>query len=150
MVRTHELTSDETVVVFTSPAARSLFHDMRKERNLQRQFLSRLYDALTSSTPRAFVEKPFEGVQNLKQFRAGEVIRGYCIFADEPPGYNVFYVFQVTEHAYDRNPVARFDADAGEVLDELRRLSTPDEMEANLEEHDALDAEAIGTILARI
>lgn len=150
MVRTHELTSDETVVIFTAPAARSLFHDMRQKRNRQRQFLSRLYDALTSSTPRAFVEKPFEGVQNLKQFRAGEVMRGYCIFADEPPGYNVFYVFQVTEHAYDRAPVVRYDGDAGEVLAELRRLSTVGETEAYCEEHDALGVAEIETLLARI
>lgn len=89
MVRTHPLTSDETVAIFTTTAARSLFRELRKKRGLQRQFLSRLRDALTSPTPRTFVEKPFEGVENLKQFRAGDVMRGYCVFADEPPEYNV-------------------------------------------------------------
>jgi len=84
------------------------------------------------------------------QFRAGGAMRGYCVFADEPPGYNVFYLFRVTYHAYDRNPLGRYDADAGEVPDELRRLSTVEETEAYLAEHDALDAEAIEVILDRI
>lgn len=150
MVRTHQLTSEETVAIFTPSAARSLFRDLRKKRSLQRQFLSRLHDALTSPTPRAFVEKPFEGVENLMQFRAGATMRGYCVFADEPPGYNVFYLFFVTDHAYDRAPAVRYDADAGEVLDELRYLSSIEETEAYLADHDALDADAIETILDRI
>lgn len=150
MVRTHTLTSDETVVIFTVPAARSLFRDLRKKRELQRQFLSRLHDALTSGMPQAYVEKPFQGVQNLQQLRAGDAMRGYCVFADEPPEYGVFYVFQVTDHAYSRNPVVKYDAKAGEVLEELRRLSTPEETKAYLEERDALDADPIETILGRI
>jgi len=52
------LTSEETVVIFTPTASRSLFRDLRKKRGLQRRFLSRVHDALTSPTPRAFVEKP--------------------------------------------------------------------------------------------
>lgn len=138
------------MAIFTTKAARSLFHDLRKKRDLQRQFLSRLHDALTSATPQTFVEKPFDGVENLKQFRAGDVMRGYCVFADEPPGYNVFYLFQVTNHGYDRNPIARYDADAGEVLDELRRLLALDETEAYLAEHDALDATDLETVLDRL
>lgn len=150
MVRTYTLSSDETVVIFASPAAKSLFRDLRAKRGLQRQFLSRLHDALTSTTPRAFVEKPFEGVQNLKQLRAGDVMRAYCVFADEPPGYEVFYLFQVTDHAYDRNPVVRYDAAAGAVLEELRGIETVEETEAYLEDRDALDAEAVESILDRI
>lgn len=150
MVRTHPLSSDETVVIFTKPAASSLFQDLRKKRNLQRQFLSRLHDALTSAAPRAFVEKPYEGVKNLEQFRAGDVMRAYCVFADEPPAYNVFFVFQVTDHAYERTPIVRYDADTGGILDELRRLSTVAATEAYLREHDALDADEIAKILDRI
>lgn len=93
MVKTHTLTTDETVVIFSRPAARSLFPDLRRKKSLQRQFLSRLHDALTSATPQAFVEKPFEGVQYLKQFRAGSSMRGYCVFADEPPEYNILFLF---------------------------------------------------------
>lgn len=150
MVRTHALTDDETVVIFTKPAARSLFRDLKKKPNLQRQFLSRLHDALASSTPGAFVEKPFEGVENIEQLRAGDVMRGYCVFADEPPRYNVFYLFQVTDHAYDRDPIGTYDADAGTVLDELRSLSTVEETETYLMDRDALDAESIQEILDRL
>lgn len=150
MVKVHPLTSDESVVVFTTPAARSLFHDLRRKQNLQRQFLSRLHDALTSPTPQAVVEKPFEGVRYLKQFRAGETMRGYCVFAGEPPGFNVFYFFQITDHGYDRQPVSRYDADAGDVLSELRSLETPAEAEAYLKEHDAHDAEAVEQMLERV
>lgn len=150
MVRTYSLSSDEAVVIFTSPAAKSLFRDLRTKRRLQRQFLSRLLDALTSASPRAFVEKPFEGVRNLEQFRAGDVMRGYCVFADEPPGYDVFYMFQVTDHAYDRRPVARYDEEAGGVLEELRSLGTVEETETYLAKRDALDADAIERVLELI
>lgn len=150
MVREHSLSSDETVVIFTSPAAKSLFRDLRRKKNLQRQFLSRLHDALTSATPQAFVEKPFDGVQYLKQFRAGDVMRGYCVFADEPPEYDIFYMFQVTDHAYNRRPVEQYDADAGAVLDELRALTTVEETAAYLQEHDAHDADSIQAIRERI
>lgn len=150
MVRTHALTEDESVAIFTTPASKSLFQNLRKKPNLQRQFLSRLHDALTSPTPRAFVEKPYKGVENIEQFRAGAVMRGYCVFTDEPPEYNVFYLFQVTDHAYDRAPVVRYDADAGAVLEELRDLSTVDETAAYLHERDALDAEAVERMLDRI
>lgn len=125
MVRTYSLSSDETVVLFTSPAAKSLFRNLGKKRHLQRQFLARLHDALTSATPRAFVEKPFEGVKHLMQLRAGDAMRGYCVFADEPPAYNVLCLFQVTDHAYDRDPVVRYDA--GVVLSQLRSLTTVEE-----------------------
>lgn len=150
MVKTHPLTSDESVVIFTIPAAQSLFHDLRRKKSLQRQFLSRLQDALTSATPGVFVEKPFTGVRYLQQFRAGDVMRGYCVFANEPPGYNVFYLFQITDHAYDRAPVERYDADAGEVLAELRGLDSVAETEAYLREHDAHDAAAVELMLERL
>ena len=90
------------------------------------------------------------GVQNLGQFRAGDMMRAYCVFADEPPQYDVFFLFQVTDHAYDRTPVVRYDADAGGVLEDLRSLSTVAETEAYLREHDALDADDVATILDRI
>lgn len=144
------MSSDETVAIFTTPAVRSLFRDLRAKRDFQRRFLSWLHDALTSTTPRPFVGKRFDGVRNLERFRAGDVMRAYCVFADEPPEYDVFYVFQVTDHAYDRNPVVRYDADAGTVLEELRALETVEETEAYLQERDALDADAVESILDRI
>lgn len=127
-----------------------MFRELDDKRNLQRQFLSRLLDALTSETPQAFVEKPFQGVRHLKQFRAGDLMRGYCVFADEPPEYNVFYLFQVTDHRYSRQPVTRYDDDAGEVRQELRDLGTIEETERYLDKHDAMDASAIKQILDRL
>lgn len=150
IVRVHSLTSDETVVVFTTPARESLFQDLDHKRNLQRQFLSRLHDALTHDVPRTFVEKPFAGVQYVQQFRAGDVMRGYCVYADEPPEYNVFYVLQVTDHEYDRTPIRRYDRDAGDVLAELRNLETVAETEQYLDRRDAHDAESVRQILERL
>ena len=77
-------------------------------------------------------------------------MRGYCVYADEPPEYNVFYVFQVTDHAYDRNPLVRYDEKAGEVLEEIRNLETVAETERYLERHDADDAETVRRILDRL
>lgn len=150
MGRTYSLSSDKIVVIFTTPAAKALFEELGNKTNLQRQFLSRLHDALTSETPQAFVEKPFQGVTSLQQFRAGDVMRGYCVYADEPPEYNIFYMFQVTDHQYSRNPVMKYDSDAGEVLQELRDLETVEETEAYLEDHDAHDAEAVELMLEQL
>lgn len=144
------MTSDQTVAIFAEPAARSLFRELRKKRGLQRQFLARLHDALTSPTPGAFVEKPFAGVRTLMQFRAGDVMRGYCVYTDEPPGFNVFYLFQVTDHAYDRNPIVRHDSNAQAVLEELRALSSVEETERYLSTRHALDADDIERILERL
>lgn len=74
-------------------------------------------------------------------------MRGYCVYADEPPQYNVFYIFQITGHEYGRNPVKRYDEDAGEVLAELRRLETVTGTERYLAERDAHDADAIRELL---
>lgn len=146
-MRTHSLTSDTTVVIFTDSAAESLLDDLSHKPNYQRQFLSRLHDALTSSTPQAYVEKPFTGCENLKQFRAGDVMRGYCVYSSEPPSYNVFYMFQITEHEYDREPVRKYDHEAGDVLDELGSLSDETAVERYLEANNAHDSESVETLL---
>ena len=104
-MREHTLTSDTAVAIFTEEAADSLFEDLDKKTNLQRQFLSRLHTALTSTTPQTYVEKPYRNVDTIQQFRAGDVMRGYCVFADEPESYGIFYFLQVTDHDYDAYPV---------------------------------------------
>ncbi|WP_135826875.1 hypothetical protein [Halorussus ruber] len=93
------------------------------------------------------MEKPFEGVQNLDRLRAGDVMRAYCVYADEPPEYNVFYLFQITDHRYDREPVQKYDRDAGEVLAELRGLESVAEAKAYLDRRDAHDATDVRRIL---
>lgn len=77
-------------------------------------------------------------------------MRGYCVYTDEPPGYNVFYLFQLTDHAYDRTPVTRYDADAEVVVDELRALSSVEEAERYLSARHALDAAAVERILEQL
>lgn len=136
--------------MFSSPATESLYQNFDHKTVLQRQFLSRLHDALTHEVPSTFVEKPFKGVQNLKQFRAGDLMRGYCIYADEPPGYNVFYIFQITDHRYGQNPLRQYDEKAGKVLEELRSLENVAETERYLEQHDANDAKTIRQILDQL
>jgi len=77
-------------------------------------------------------------------------MRGYCVYADEPPKYNVFYMLQITDHEYDRYPIQRYDRDAGEVLVELRTLETVAETERYLDRHDAHTADDVRRILNRI
>ena len=146
-MREHELTSDTNVAIFHTAAAESLFSDLDKKVTLQRQFLSRLYDALESLTPETYVEKPYKGVDCVSQFRAGDVMRGYCVFADEPPEYNIFYFLEVTGHDYDAYPVAKYDRKAESVLEKLRALSDIEATEAYLESRDALESDDVETLL---
>ncbi|MCX2818499.1 hypothetical protein EGH25_03910 [Haladaptatus sp. F3-133] len=150
MTREHTLTSDKNVAVFHKKAKGSLFNDLSKKTELQRQFLSRLRDALRSKTPGRYVEKPYKGVENVSQFRAGDVMRGYCVFADEPESYNIFYFLEVTDHGYDRYPVAKYDRRAGEVIETVRGLSGEEEVEGYLEDRDAFDAGDVERLLGRI
>jgi len=147
MTRVHPLTSDENVAVFHEKAAKSLFNDLDKKTELQRQFLSRLQDALESDTPGRYVEKPYKGVENVLKFRAGDTMRGYCVFADEPDSYNIFYFLEVTDHEYDKYPVAKYDTKAGEVLETVRGLSGEKEVEKYIKGHGALDASDVEEIL---
>jgi len=149
-MREHPLTSDENVAIFHRDAADSLFNDLDKKTEYQRQFLTRLKDALESSTPGHYVEKPYSGVQNVKQFRAGDEMRGYCVFIDEPEGYNIFYFLEVTDHEYDKYPVAKYDTQAGEVLEKIRCLSSEDEVKEYVDERDGFDAEDVERILEYI
>lgn len=146
-MREHTLSTDTTVAILHREATTCLFDDLAKKRNLQRQFLARLQDALESSTPKAYVEKPFRGVDNVVQFRAGDVMRGYCVFTTELPAYDVFYFLAVTDHDYDAYPVAKYDRRAGTVLDELRDLSDEGAVEAYLEARNALYADDVATLL---
>lgn len=146
-MREHELSSDTTVAILHREAKECLFDELEKKRNLQRQFLSRLQAALESRTPGTYVEKPFRGVDHLVQFRAGDVMRGYCVFTDEPPSYDVFYFLAVTDHEYDAYPVAKYDRKAGTVLDELRDLSTADAVEEYLDARNALHAVDVAALL---
>lgn len=77
-------------------------------------------------------------------------MRGYCVYADEPPEYNVFYMLQITEHEYERSPVKRHDREAGDVLAELRTLETVAQTERYLNRRDAHDADDIRLILQRL
>lgn len=145
-MREHSLTSDTTVAIFHDDAKASLASDLKKKTELKRQFFSRLEDALESPTPATYVEKPYRGVDNVQQFRAGDVMRGYCVFADEPPGYNVFYFLQITDHEYDAYPVAKYDRRAESVLESLRALDSHSAVEGYLDDRNALKASDVATL----
>lgn len=115
-----------------------MFKELRDQRSYQEKFLRRLYDALTHSVPQTFVEKPYTGVEYLKEFRAGDEMRGYCVFADEPPEYNFFLFVCVTPHEYDKHELRRYDPKAGERLEEMRSLATTSEAEGYADEMKAL------------
>ncbi|SFS42427.1 hypothetical protein [Halostagnicola kamekurae] len=149
-MRTHTLDSDTTVAIFDATAAKSLFDDLGKKTTLQRQFLTRLQNALESQTPHTYVEKPFRGVDNVDQFRAGDIMRGYCVFADEPPAYNIFYFLQITDHEYDAYPVAKYDRKAGAIIETLQSLSSEVAVEQYLEEHDALRVDDVERLRSKL
>lgn len=146
-MREHELSSDPTLAIFHDRAATSLFDDLSKKTSLQRQFLRRLRDALESSTPQTYVEKPYHGVDHVRQFRAGDVMRGYCVFADESPGYTVFYFLEIIDHDYDAHPVAQYDRRAEAVLERLRGFDDQSDSETYLDERGALDTDDIDALL---
>lgn len=149
-MREHSLTTDPTAAIFHEEASTSLFEDLGKKTNLQRQFLSRLKDALESSTPETYVEKPFQGVENVEQFRAGDVMRGYCVFSNEVPSYNIFYFLEVTDHDYDAYPVAKYDRKAESVLEEMHRLPDESAVEDYMKSRNALNAEDIDSLLEQL
>lgn len=148
-MREHTLTSEPTVAIFHDDAAGSLFDDLRKKTNLQRQFLSRLKDALDSATPENYVEKPYQGVDYVSQFRAGDMMRGYCVFTDELASYNAFYFLEVTDHEYDAYPVSKYDRRAKIVLEEMRSLSNEAETDEYLRSREALDVADVESLLDR-
>lgn len=149
-MRRHSLTSDPTVAILHESAFTSLFEDLEKKAGLQRQFLLRLKSALESSTPETYVEKPFRGVDNVVQFRAGDVMRGYCVFSNEVPSHNIFYFLEITDHKYDAYPVSKYDRKAETVLKEMQELSNGPEVKDYIESRNALDAEDVSSLLERI
>ena len=146
----HSLTDDPTVAVLHEEAFTSLFNELEKKTNLQRQFLSRLKDALESSTPETYIEKPFQGVDNVFQFRAGDVMRGYCVFSNEVPSYNIFYFLEITDHDYDAYPVAKYDRKAESVLEEMQKLASESRVEDYLRSRNALYTENVNSLLEQL
>lgn len=130
-----------------TPAEKQLFKEMSNQRAYQQKFLRRLYDALTHPVPGTFVEKPYAGVEHLSEFRAGDEMRGYCVFADEPPEYNFFLFICVTAHQYDRHEIERYDPRAGERVDEMRSLESSDEAASYAEKMKALDSDDVLRIM---
>ncbi|MFB6176710.1 MAG: hypothetical protein ABEI99_06125, partial [Halobaculum sp.] len=118
--REHSLTTDETLALFTEPAAEALFDELGDKPDVQRQFLRRLLDALSHPVPETFVEKPFQNLDCLYQFRAGDRLRGYCLFETGVPGHNLFVFFGITEHDYDRQRMAEYDRRAETVAETIR------------------------------
>lgn len=123
---------------------------MRNQRDYQQKFLRRLHTALSHAVPENFVEKPYVGVKHLKEFRAGDEVRGYCVFADEPPEHNFFLFICVTAHQYDRHKVSQYDPRAGERLEEMRSLKSSDEAEDYAANMDALGEEDILKIMEEL
>lgn len=74
-------------------------------------------------------------------------MRGYCVFADEPPGYDFFLFICVTPHEYDRNEVRRYDPRAGELAAEMRSLETEGEAKSYAREMKALDADDVRRVM---
>lgn len=118
--------------------------------NAQRQFLRRLLDALSHPVPETFVEKPFQGVDYLYQFRAGNQLRGYCLFETGVPNYELFVFFGVTEHDYDRQQMIEHDRRAGAVAEAIRDLQTEAAVVEFLDDREPFDSEAVVELMHRL
>jgi len=135
------LTDEETRVIFAGEAAAN-FGTL--EGSEQRQIISRLVNILENeAVPSALVH---EQIGNLDIYTAGDQMRLYCKVVDQIPRgnaeYHVIYLFYIDDdHDYPREKLATYSPQAAEKAETVTALSTVDDVEHYLEEHDALDAD---------
>lgn len=136
------LSDEENYAIFTESYGKSM---AGLGRDQQLQVLKRLYKTLDSDAPQHYIYETVEGCDELEVIRAGNSLRIYCrLVMGVPHGnktYNVLFVFYVDDHNYRSGDLERFDERAEERLVNLTDLSSVDDVDAYLEEHDAKQAE---------
>jgi hypothetical protein len=70
-------------------------------------------------------------------------MRGYCVYTDSVPSYNILYIFEITDHKYSKYELSKYDARAGKTLEELDNLSNTEEVEQYLANNNAHYSEDI-------
>jgi hypothetical protein len=135
------LTDEETRVIFAGEAAANFGAPGGSE---QRQLISRLVDILESdAVPSALVH---EQIGNLDIYTAGDQMRLYCKVVHQIPRgnaeYHAIYLFYIDDdHNYPREKLATYSPQAAEKAETVTVLSTVDDVEDYLEDHDALDVD---------
>lgn len=142
--------TDTCLCIFVTPAEKQLFKKLKKKRSHQEQFLKRVFAALTDPVPRTYVEDPYRGAKAIEHFRAGDQMRGYCVFEESPPGHTFFLFICVTQHEYSKHEIAKYDPRAVDLQNEMRALQTEAEAKQYADEIKALDSDDIAEIMTEM
>lgn len=135
------LSTEENRVILTETFGDALADLEREE---QVRIIKKLHEMLASDYPEHFIYETVEGCNELAVIRIGKLLRIYCrLVMGIPHGnkeYNVLFAFTVSKHKYRDAVLQRFDARARERLENVTDLSSVDDVEDYLEQHDAKDA----------
>lgn len=142
------LSNEETRIIFAGEAA-SNFQSL--EGSEQRQILKRLVNILENDVkPSSLV---YEQIGNLDIFAVGDQIRLYTKVVDEIPRgnaeYHVVYLFYIDDdHDYENKMLATYSPKAERKAEKVTSIDTVPNLEAYLEENDAMDANDLRDLLS--
>jgi len=142
------LSNEETRIIFAGEATSNL---QSLEGSEQHQILSRLVNILENEAkPSALV---YEQIGNLDIFAVGDQIRLYTKVVDEIPRgeseYHVIYLFYIDDdHDYENKMLATYSPEAEQKAERITSIDTVPNLEAYLEEHDAMDADDLRDLLS--
>lgn len=150
MTKEHSLSIDsERVVIFTPTADKNLFEGSL-DKSDQLKVLKRIRTVLNSGHPPGRLEKPFKGVRNLKQLAAGGSLRIYCTYQEDAPKFDILYVYDVTNHEYDKQPVTQVDPLAGKHKREISELEHPAAARSYLNERGFFNISDLDAVIAKL
>lgn len=141
------LSDEETRIIFAGEAASNL---QSLEGSEQKQILNRLVNILESgASPSALVH---EQIGNLDIFVVGDQIRLYTKVVDEIPRgnseYHVIYLFYIDDdHDYENTTLATYSPEAKQKAEKVTAIETVSNLEAYLEEQNAMDADDLRDLL---
>ena len=141
------LSDEETRIIFAGEAASNL---QSLEGSEQKQILNRLVNILESgASPSALVH---EQIGNLDIFVVGDQIRLYTKVVDEIPrgnsAYHVIYLFYIDDdHDYENTTLATYSPEAKQKAEKVTAIETVSNLEAYLEEQNAMDADDLRDLL---
>ena len=142
------LSNEKTRIIFAGEAA-SNFESL--EGSEQRQILKRLVNILENDVkPSSLV---YEQIGNLDIFAVGDQIRLYTKVVDEIPRgnaeYHVVYLFYIDDdHDYENKTLATYSPKAERKAEKVTSIDTVPNLEAYLEENDAMDANDLRDLLS--
>lgn len=113
----------------------------------------RIRTLVAQPNPEHYIHDSPEGYEAPQIIRSDDAYRIYCrLMRGISAGnrrYNVLYAFYIDDHTYDPRELSRYDDAAVTRMEEATSLSTIDDVEAYLEEHDVMTLIDIDRILDR-